>query len=277
MTRTQVWVSRGYCVYAALAVLVIINFAISDDFLSPETLYTHMVAVAPVMIAALGVALVIGTGGIDLSIGAVMAISAALFPVSPMLALLAGVLAGALSGSLVAVFGIQPIVATLAILVGGRGLASVLADGQTSGSIGYPVLIAVILVALVGFLVQRTTYGRQLVAIGGNRKAAGYSGLPVTRVLITTYVLCGLFAALAGALPAPQHVYPITTGLASISAVIVSGTPLSGGQVRVPGTVAGAFVMQLLTTALLTLKTPTSVVLMIHAVIIIVAVLRGAR
>ncbi|MCE7007645.1 ABC transporter permease [Kibdelosporangium philippinense] len=275
MTRTQVWVSRGYCVYAALVVLVIINCSISATFLTPDTLYAQLVAVAPVVIAALGVALVIGTGGIDLSIGAVMSISAALFPASPVLALLAGAMAGALSGSLIAVFGVQPIVATLAILVGGRGLANVL--GQPQGSIPHPVLIAVVLVVVVAFLAERTTYGRQLVAIGGNRKAAGYSGLPVTRVLITTYVLCGVFAALAGALPAPQHVYPIHTGLASISAVIVSGTPLSGGQVRVRGTIAGALVMQLLTTALLTLGTPTSLILMFHAVIIIVAVLRCVR
>src|SRR5262245_55106331 len=115
MTQTQVWVNRGYCVYAALVLLVIINVALSGDFLTLDNAYTQLVTMAPVVIGALGVALVVGTGGIDLSVPAVMALSTALLPLSPVVSLLVGAFVGLMSGTLVAVFGVQPIVATLAI------------------------------------------------------------------------------------------------------------------------------------------------------------------
>jgi ribose transport system permease protein len=257
---------------------------------------------APVLIVALGMALVIGTEGIDLSVGSVMALSAAVLPlylgygvVTAILAcVLVGALAGVLSGSLVAFLGVQPIVATLALLVGGRGLALVIAGGQTKevhdpglralGSgrvvgIPYTVLVAGVLVVVLALLVERTTFGRQLVAVGGNRKASMYSGLPVKRILVTTYVLCGALAAVAGVLVTARLSAsdPARTGelieLSAITAVVVGGTPLSGGRVRVLGTVAGAVLMQLITSTLIKNNAPSSVAQMLQAVIIVAAVL----
>jgi ribose transport system permease protein len=210
------------------------------------------------------------------------------------LCLLAGVVAGLLNGSLVALVGVQPIVATLALLVGGRGLALVIAGGQLkdirstplrelgSGDlmgVPYTVLIAVILVLLVGFLVARTTFGRHLVAIGGNRRAARFAALPVRRVLIGVYVLSGLLAATAGVLATARLTAsdPSRLGelieLSAITAVVVGGTPLSGGRVRVLGTVAGAVLMQLITATLIKNDLPASVAQMAQAAIIVAAVL----
>jgi ribose/xylose/arabinose/galactoside ABC-type transport system permease subunit len=300
--------TRDYGVYAALVVLALVNLVITRNFLTLDNLRTQAILVVPVLIVALGMALVIGTGGIDLSVGSVMALSAALLPLylgygvvtAVLVCLVAGALAGVVSGSLVAFLGVQPIVATLALLVGGRGLALVIAGGQAKdvrnpallefgagrvGDIPYIVVVAAVLVVAVALLADRTTYGRQLVAVGGNRKAAEYSGLPVKRVLVTTYVLCGMLAAVAGVIATARLTAsdPSRTGelieLSAITAVVVGGTPLSGGQVRVLGTVAGAVLMQLITATLIKNNAPASVAQMVQAVIIIAAVViqRGSK
>jgi ribose transport system permease protein len=142
----------------------------------------------------------------------------------------------------------------------------------------YLVLIAAVLAIVVGFVVHRTTYGRQLVAIGGNRSAAQLAGLPVRRVLIITYVVCGVLAAFAGVLATARLTAsdPSAIGnlfeLSAITAVVVGGTPLTGGRVRVLGTVAGALLMQLLRATMIKHDLSDSVAQMTQAVIIIVAV-----
>jgi ribose transport system permease protein len=266
-----------------------------------DNLRTQLVQVAPVVIVALGMALVIGTEGVDLSVGSVMALAAAVIPLylgfgfwpAVLVALLAGAAAGLLNGSLVAFVGLQPIVATLALLVAGRGLALVIAGGQLKQlhnaellglgdndvlGVPYLVLIAALLAIVVGFVVHRTTYGRQLVAIGGNRSAAQLAGLPVKRVLIITYVVSGVLAAFAGVLATARLTAsdPSAIGnlfeLSAITAVVVGGTPLTGGRVRVLGTVAGALLMQLLRATMIKHNLSDSVAQMTQAVIIIVAV-----
>ncbi|MBK3589539.1 ABC transporter permease, partial [Streptomyces sp. MBT57] len=259
----------------AVAVVLLFNALFTEHFMTADNLRTQLVQVAPIVIVALGMALVIGTEGIDLSVGSTMALAAALLPLylgyglvpALLIALLAGAVVGAINGTLVSLVGLQPIVATLALFVGGRGLALVMADGQlkqivnpdilalgTGSFLGIPlvVLIAGVLALAVAFLVQRTTFGRQIVAIGGNRPAAALSGLPVKRVLIGVYILCGTMAALAGILATARLTAsdPSSLGtlmeLSAITAVVVGGTPLNGGSIRVLGTVAGALLMQLL-------------------------------
>jgi ribose transport system permease protein len=292
---------QTYGVYGAVALLLLFNAAFTDNFMQWGNLRTQLVQVAPVVIVALGMALVIGSEGVDLSVGSVMALAAAILPLylgfgmwpALSMALLIGAAAGVLNGTLVAVVGLQPIVATLALLVGARGLALVIAGGQlkdirnrdllalgTEVPLGIPLLvwIAVALALAVGFLVHRTTYGRQLVAIGGNRSAAFLAGLPVGRGLIITYVLSGVFAALAGVLATARLTAsdPSAIGnlmeLSAITAVVVGGTPLTGGRIRVLGTVAGAMLMQLLRATLIKHDLHDSTAQMIQAVIILVAV-----
>jgi len=292
---------RDNGVYAAIVVLLVYNFGFTENFATLANLNTQLVQVAPVLIVALGMALVIGTEGVDLSVGSVMAIAAAILPLylgyglvpAIGLALVAGLLCGAVNGTLVAVVGIQPIVATLALLVGGRGLALVLADGQLKDirnqelldlgagkalGIPYVVLIAAVLAVLVFLLVRYTTFGRQLVAVGGNRSASALAGLPVRRVLMTTYLLSGVLAAIAGVVATARLTAsdPSAIGnlfeLSAITAVVVGGTPLSGGRVRILGTVAGALLMQLITATLIKHNLPDSTAQIVQAAIIVLAV-----
>jgi ribose/xylose/arabinose/galactoside ABC-type transport system permease subunit len=292
---------QDYGVYTAVGVLLLFNVVFTDNFLTTGNLRTQVVQVAPIVIVALGMALVIGTEGVDLSVGSVMALAAAVLPLylgyglvpALIAALVAGIAVGALNGTLVAVVGLQPIVATLALFVGGRGLALVLADGQLKqirnptllsigggDVLGVPVvvLVAAVLAVAVGFVVRRSTFGRQLVAVGGNRAASELAGLPVRRILLGVYVLAGAFAALAGILATARLTAsdPSAIGtlmeLAAITAVVVGGTPLSGGRVRVLGTVAGALLMQLVRATLIKHDLPDSAAQIAQAIIILVAV-----
>ena len=292
---------RDNGVYAALVLLLLFNLVFTANFMTVGNFRTQLIQASPIIVVALGMALVIGTEGVDLSVGAVMALAAAVvplylgygFPAAIAVALLAGLLAGLVNGALVAVVGVQPIVATLALFVGGRGLALVLADGQlksvrdetflslgTDDLLGVPVIVvaAAVVAVVMAFVVRRTTFGRQLVAVGGNRRASELSGLPVKRILLGTYVISGLLAAVAGILATSrlQASDPSTIGLLfelyAITAVVVGGTPLSGGKVRVLGTIAGALLMQLIDATLVKHNISDSWSQITQAVIIIAAV-----
>ena len=291
---------RRYGVYVALGLLVAINLVITPNFLTVSNLRLQLVQVSPVLIVALGMAMVIGTGGIDLSVGAVIALSATLIPlyigygplVAILVALAVGVATGALAGTVVARVGVQPIVATLALLVGLRGVANLAGDrirpirdpflrGLGTGTllgVPYVVVAAVVATVVVWFVLGRTTTGRQLVAVGGNLRAAALAGLPVKRVLTSVYVASGLLAAVAGVLLAArlQAVNSASLGqlaeLSAITAVVVGGTPLTGGQVLVLGAVAGALLLQLLSSTLIAQGQSDAVTQLVQAVIVVAAV-----
>lgn len=293
---------QDYGVYVGVVVTVLFNVVFTPHFLSLENFRIQAVQVAPVLIVALGMALVIATGGIDLSVGAVMALSAAVIPLylgyGPVVAVLLAVVvgaaaaAGAVNGALVAFAGVQAIIATLAMMIGGRGLTLVLlpqlegirnpglrelGTGSFAG-LPYVVWIAAALVVFVLFVVRRTVFGRGLVAVGGNRRAAELSGLPVRRILLLVYTLCGALAAVAGVLTTArlQASDPNSVGvlieLSAITAVVVGGTPLTGGRVRIAGTIAGAVLMQLLVATLIKHDLPPSWTQMAQTAVIIAAV-----
>lgn len=294
------WVAdRG--VYVGILLLVAFNLVFTPRFAEIDNIRLQFVQVVPVAIIALGMTLVIGTRGIDLSVGSVMAISSALLAlylgygplVAIVIALIGGSLVGVVNGVLIARFGIQPIVATLALLVGGRGLALVIAQGRLTeifdpflSSVGsgrvlgvpYVVLVALGVALLVGLLVSRTTLGRYIVAIGGNPDASRLAGAPVGRTLLAVYILCAALAALAGIIQTARlsAADPSFVGnlieLSAITAVVVGGTPLSGGRVRIVGTLAGAMLMQLISATLITHNLPDSATRMVLAVIILGAV-----
>ncbi|MFE9995089.1 ABC transporter permease [Streptomyces avermitilis] len=291
---------QEYGVYAGVVVLLLFNVAFTDHFLSAANFRTQAVQVAPVLVVALGMALAIGTEGIDLSVGSVMALSTSLLSLylgyGPWVALITvvvgGVVIGLANGALIAFVGVQPIVATLALMVGTRGLALVMLPqlkdvrdptllSLGSGDVvGVPclVLIAAALAVVVAFVVRRTTFGRQLLAIGDSRPAAQLAGLPVRRVLITVYVCSGVLAAVAGFLSTARLSAsdPTSLGqlmeLSAITAVVVGGTTLTGGRVRVGGTVAGALLIQLLTATLIKHDLSPSWTQLAQAVVIILAV-----
>jgi galactofuranose transport system permease protein len=292
---------RDHGVYLALALLVVFNLAFTPNFATVANLRLQLIQVVPIAIVALGMALVVATEGIDLSVGSVMALAAAVIPLylgygpwpAIAMAIVVGTLVGTLTGGLVALFGIQPIIATLGVLVAGRAVALVLADGRLveifdptlqalgNGSIlGVPITVLVVLVVavLVIVAVRRSIFGRRLVAIGGNRSAAVLAGLPVRRTLLAVYIVSGMLAALAGVVNTARlgASDPSFTGLlielSAITAVVVGGTPLSGGRIRVVGTLAGAVLMQLIAATVIQHNLPDSLSRMIQAGIIVVAV-----
>ncbi len=294
---------------ATLLLLLLGNLIFTASFFSVRVqdghLYGNVIDIlrfgAPLMIVALGMAVVIATGGIDLSVGSVMALAAAVVPlymgygpvVAILIALVVGTLAGVLNGSLVAFVGMQPIIATLALFVGGRGLAQVLVGGQLQIirdpsflalgraevlGIPLPVVVAGVLALLVGFVVRRTTFGRYVLAIGGNRAASYLSGHPVRGVLVAVYAISAALATIAGVLATARLSAgdPSTIGilieLDAIAAVVIGGTPLSGGKVSVAGTVMGALVMQVITATFIMNDLPFTYAQMLKAAIILVAV-----
>ena len=292
---------RDRGVYVAFVLLLVFNLVFTENFASFGTFSNLLVQVSPVLLVSLGLALVIGTEGIDLSVGAIMALaSAALplylgygWPVAIGLSLFVGIAAGLVNGSLVAFAGVQPIVATLALLVAGRGLAQIFTSGQLliitdpvvlalgqarPFGIPAPVIVAAVAVAVVAFLIRRTTFGRYVVAIGGNRSASYLSGHPVRRTLLAVYAISGLLAAVAGIVAAarlgasdPSNV-GVLIELSAITAVVVGGTPLTGGRVRLAGTVMGALLMQLISTTFISNNLPFTYAQVLTAGIILIAV-----
>ncbi|MET0423217.1 MAG: ABC transporter permease [Actinoplanes sp.] len=302
------WV-REHGVYLALLVLVLYNVVATANFVTVDTIQLLFSQLPAVIIVALGMALVIGTGGVDLSVGAVMAIASAVlakFVLAPseggvgapiaiaiLAAVGAGLLVGVFNGAVVAVARVQPIVATLGVLVAGRGIALVITGGALVElfvpffrevrlgkflGVPYVMIVAALLALLVSFLVRRSVFGYRLLAIGGNRRASVLAGLPVKRTLIAVYALSGTLAAVAGVIATARlrASYPSYIGLlmelTAITAVVVGGTSLNGGRVRILGTVAGAVLIQLLETTLVSHNAPDSVARMVEGLIIIAAV-----
>ena len=296
-------------VYLALLVLVLFNVLFTAHYNQWATVTLLFSQLPPVLILSMGMAMVIGTGGIDLSVGSTMAIASAVMAkfVAPasshgfgapialaiVLGLLAGLAVGLFNGVVISVARVQPIVATLSFLVAGRGIALVITGGALielftpflstlrKGSllgIPYVMLVAAVVIAVVAVLVRKTSFGYRLVAIGGNLRASVLAGVTVRRTLITVYALSGVLAAIAGILATarlrasdPSYI-GLLLELSAITAVVVGGTPLKGGEVRVLGTVAGVVLMQVLQTTLVAHNIPDSVSQMVEAVIIIGAV-----
>ncbi len=292
---------RVHGVYVALGALILFNLIATPNFASFRNFQLQMVQVSPVLIVALGMAIVIGTKGIDLSVGAVMALAASMIAVfinqgpwvAILMALIVGTAAGLLNGTLVAFLGIQPIIATLGLFVAGRGIALAFTGGRlveifdpTMAAIGQhrlwglpvPALVAGCLALLASIVVRRTQFGRNVIAIGGNPRAALGAGLPVRPVLLAAYAICAALAAVAGILvtarsaAADPSFVGLLVELKAITAVVVGGTALSGGRVRILGTVAGALLMQLVFSTLIRHDLSDSDARMVEAAIIVAAV-----
>ena len=286
----------------ALLLLVLLNAIFTPNFATFGNLWNILLQVSSVTLVAVGMTLVIATGGIDLSVGSVMAIAGALaatqldggLALGVGVALVAAVAVGTLNGTLVARDRIQPIVVTLATLIAGRGLAQVLSnDGQLVpirdasfevlgrgrlGPVPVPVIVALVVVVLAVVLLRATPFGRYVLAVGGNPAAARLAGVPVQRTLVTVYALSGLLAGLAGLLEASRlgasdaAKIGLNIELDAIAAVVVGGTLLTGGRATILGTVVGALVMQVIATSFNMLLVPYAWSLVLKAAIIVVAV-----
>jgi galactofuranose transport system permease protein len=290
-----------YGVFLVLAVIIVINALITPHFATYRNLELTLIQVVFVMLVGTGMTLVIATGGIDLSVGAVMGLTSVvayglldqgLIVIIPV-CLLVGFLIGFSNGFLIATFRVQPILITLGSLIWVRGLAQFISNGRKEyfddpemkflglGRIlGLPVQVVVtlIIVAIVAFLVARTVFGRQLVAVGGNRSGARLAGIPMRRTIVAPYVVSGMLSALAGVFITARvgSTDPTNFGvlieLDAIAAVVVGGTALSGGRARIVGTVIGALVLQLVTAAMIMNNVNFQYSLIVKAFIILLAV-----
>jgi ribose/xylose/arabinose/galactoside ABC-type transport system permease subunit len=245
---------------------------------------------------------VIATGGIDLSVGSVMAIASAVAAISLdfgagaaiLLGLLAATGVGAFNGALIAGFQIQPIIITLATLIAGRGVAQVISNGGQlipfsnesfeffgKGSLlGVPVqiilLVAIVLLAI--FLLRSTIFGRYVAAVGGNETAARLAGVPTNWTKISVYALSGLLAGIAGLIytarlgASDASKVGETIELDAIAATVIGGTPLTGGRATIIGTVIGTLIMVVITTSFTMNNFKFSYSLVIKAAIILLAV-----
>lgn len=291
-----------YGALAALVLLLIGNVVFTPGFASVDNFRNLLVQVTPTMLVAVGMTFVIATGGIDLSVGSVMAIASAVAATSLdygaglaiLLGLTVGAGVGAFSGALIAGFKIQPIIITLAVLIAGRGIAQVISNGGQlipfsnqnfeflgKGDVfGIPFQIAllVLVVASAIFLLRSTIFGRYVIAVGGNESAARLSGVRVNRTKILVYAFSGLLAALAGLIYTARlgasDASKVGDGieLDAIAATVVGGTALTGGRATVIGTVIGALIMQIITTSFNMNGIKFSYSLAIKAAIILLAV-----
>ncbi|MEA2333292.1 MAG: ribose transport system permease protein [Thermoleophilaceae bacterium] len=260
---------------AILVLLVAITGLVSPEFFQVTNLLNVARQASIVGVIAVGMTFVILTGGIDLSVGSILAISAVVMAIMaeagyPLIAILPTVIAlatlvGVFNGCGVALFGIQPFIMTLATLVIGRGVALRITDGGPqefflpngvvdflgSGGIGRipgPLIVFAVL-ALIGWAVLRhLSFGRFLYAIGGSQEAARLSGVRTKRNLIGAYAVSGACAGIAGIMTASRlSVGDPTAGnlaeLDAIAAVVIGGTSLMGGVGGMPGTVAGALLL----------------------------------
>lgn len=294
----------------ALLGLLAFNVVFTPNFLHPQTLAVNISQVATIALVAVGMTLVIATAGIDLSVGAVMALAGALAPMiflsdfaaaNPAIGLAAALvfpllvafLCGCFNGYLVAVLGVQPIIATLILFIAGRGVAQVLTNGnlQTFSHPGFSVigtmriggiplqgwLVLMIALALT-YVIGRTIWGRYLLAAGGNERAARMAGVPVRRVKILAYAICSVLAGLAGlivvAINSASDAARIgqLMELDAIAAAVVGGALLQGGRAPIMGAVLGAVIIQLVKYSLLANGIADEWALVAKAAIILVAV-----
>jgi ribose transport system permease protein len=306
--------AQGVIVLLAIVILAVVTSPVAADgsriFLQGGNLTDILRQVSLIGIISLGMTFVILTGGIDLSVGSVLALASAIVALvltrlwpgasAPLhilsavaLAVLVCGAAGAINGLVVARLKVQPFIVTLATMIGVRGFAKWF-TGNENIDIGFGQDVAarfadlfrdktvvigsyVVGAAIMWVLLSKTVFGRQVRAIGDNPTAAVYAGLPIARTLITVYALSGLLAGIAGVLYAAEnHQGNPNAGVAyeldAIAAVVIGGTKLSGGQGTISGTIIGTLVMGVLTNLLRLSSVDSNVEMMIKAVIIVLAV-----
>lgn len=289
---------------------------VGSDFLKSANLMNIANQIAVIAIVAIGMTLVILTGGIDLSVGSLIALSAVLTArwirdlggaydasAAAMTACALSAIActgavGALTGSVITRFQVPPFIATLSAMLVASGAAFLLANGQSihqipdsfvalgrnTGVFGIPhaVLLVVVLYAAAHVLMTRRRLGRHVLAVGGNPEAARLAGVPVRRVILSAYVASGLLAGLGGVVMASQlksgsPTYGTMYELYVIAAVVVGGTSLRGGEGSVLGTLLGALTIAVIQNGMNLLNVESYTQKVILGVVILAAVLADTR
>lgn len=294
-----------YGMYIAFAVLFIALSVVSPVFLTATNVINILRQISVIGIMAVGMTFVIATGGIDLSVGAVMAlsgvVSTSLVKETSTLPLFAAILAGVLvgiacgafSGFFIAKLKVPEFIATLATMTMTRGICYVYTDGRPitgfrdsykqigTGSVGIipvPIIIFTIIILFGVFFLNFTKFGRHVLAVGGNERAAIVSGINSAKIKFTCYVISGITSAIAGIVLAArtQTGQPVAGEgyeLDAITAVVIGGASLSGGSGSILGAVVGMLIIGVMTNGLDLLNVSSYYQKVIKGVIILVAVL----
>lgn len=288
--------------FALLAELILFS-QLSEFFFTPENILNVTLQTSITAIIAVGMTFVILTGGIDLSVGALVALtgivttgamsSAVPIPIALLLGLITGALIGFIAGIFVTKLAITPFIVTLAMMTVSRGLAFIVTEGRPIWevppefsvlgnsrllSIPIPTIIMVTMYVIAYIVLHRTRFGRYVYAVGGNKEAARLAGIKTTKVLLQVYVISGLLASLSGILlasrmnsgqPNSGQMYELDV----IAAVVVGGTSLTGGRGTIIGTFIGAMLIGVLRNGLNLLNVSSYVQMVMVGVVILLAVL----
>ncbi|MBN1836083.1 MAG: ABC transporter permease [Spirochaetales bacterium] len=308
----------------ALAAILLFNLILTEGFFSIVVKDGHLFGslidilkrAAPTLIIALGMTLVIATGGIDISVGSVAAIAGsvgalmirgtniayleeaahATAPLLPVFAfaLLAAAAAGLFNGVLVSIVGIQPIVATLILMITGRGVAMLVTGGYVLSfdhprfeyvgighllGLPFPFIMAVGVFVVLFLLTRLIPLGLFVQATGGNTTASTYSGVNTRIVKLLVYLVSGICAGIAGLIltsdvkAADANYMGLWLELDAILAVVIGGTAMTGGRYSLWGTIVGALIIQTLTTTILTRGVQVQLTLIVKAVVVVLVIL----
>lgn len=301
----------------ALAILVIFNIIFVPGFLDVEItqdgrLYGRVFDIlnrsSSLIILSLGMTFVIATAGIDISVGAVVAISGAVccsliggrgdgvaeYPmvVAMIAAIATGVVCGMWNGFLVAKIKIQPMVVTLILMVAGRGIAQLLTEGQIitvyyapfsyiggnipGNIIPSPIIIAILMIALVVFILKKTSLGLFIQSVGINPTASRYAGINVALIIFLVYAFSGFCAGVSGLIEssliraADANNAGLNMEMDAILAVALGGTLLSGGKFYIGGSIIGAITIQTLTTTMYAMGVASDQLPVVKAIVVII-------
>jgi ribose transport system permease protein len=304
----RVVATREAGVLATLAVLILIMSLASPYFLTPFNIFNVLRSISTIGIMAIGITMVIITGGIDLSVGSVLA-AGGMFTARLMykgfnpwlcvaMGLVLGLGMGLINGLVITKVKVAPFIATLGMMSVGRGLTYLLATGVLGtvasnmpmrdpsvnflgdgylGPVPFPVVEMVILVAIAAWFLRNTVLGRQIYAVGSNEEAALLSGVTISRVKLFTYAVTGLLCALAGVMSGGLLATAATNAgegneMDVIAAVVIGGASLSGGVGTVEGAIIGAAIMAVLRNAFVLLHLPAYLQTISIGVVIVLAV-----
>ena len=291
--------------FIGLILLVVVISVLNTAFLDLSNLLNLLRQVSINGLIAFGMTFVILTGGIDLSVGSILALSSAFTAIlitsglDPIVALIVGVLGGFLlgvfNGVLVTFGSMAPFIATLATMTIFRGLTLVITDGNPITDLGdsylfqlfgkgyffgipVPAVTMIIVFIVLAIILQKTTFGRHTYAIGGNEVASKISGIKVNKVKILIYGISGLMSALAGAiltsrLNSAQPTAGTSYELDAIAAVVLGGTSLTGSKGRIVGTLIGVLIIGVLNNGLNLLGVSSFYQQVVKGIVILIAVL----
>ncbi|TXJ21324.1 ribose ABC transporter permease [Brachyspira aalborgi] len=273
---------QDYGSFIALIFLVIVIGAISPDFRTVNNFLSLLRQSAINGLIAFGMTCVILTGGIDLSVGSVLALTSIICahtikiglpaPLSMLIALIFGIILGTISGLMVTKSRLQPFIATLITMTGYRGLTMILSGGKPISRLGnnlllnqigkgsflgipIPVWILIIFFAIFLFVLKKTVLGRQIYATGSNAKAAELAGININNIKLIVYAVSGFMASLSGLilvsrLGSAQPTLGSGYELDAIAAVALGGTSMKGGRGKITGTLIGILIIAVLNNGL---------------------------